>query len=186
MESITLHSAYFFRGDIIPVTVETTVTDGIGIHIIGLPDRAIKDTLLRVATSLEASGYSLPGKKVVIKIEPHGGIDMWAGAYRPAECSEAYDLAIALGILAAIGKIARPSWTQYSVDDVLIFGKLDNTGNIHHPFTGIESNSAAAVLDYQLRRDWNEILGYYTNFYGSTLWDNCGTLQEAVEKFTKF
>lgn len=186
MTTITLHSAYFFRGDIIPVTVETTVTDGIGIHVIGIPDAAVKETLLRVITAIDSAGFHCPGKKVVIRITPHGGEEVWAGAFRPRECSEAFDLAIALGILTASGQIARPSWTQYGVDEVLLFSSIGIGGKLQAPYTGIDGTSAAAVLEYQLRRNWSEILGYNAEFFARTLWNSCGDLGEAIDKFTKF
>lgn len=186
MESITLHSAYFFRGDIIPVTVETTVEKGIGIHVIGIPDAAVKETLLRVVTAIQATGYDLPARKIIIRVEPHGGAGMWSGAFRPRECSEAFDLAIALGILAATGQIKRPSWTEYGVDDVLFFARLALDGELQAPYTGIEGISAASVLEYQLRRDWSEIVGYEAPVFGRTIWDGCDCLLAAIQNFINF
>lgn len=56
--------------DTYPTTVECKVTPGVGVHIVGLPDNAIKESLLRVVTALTAKGYTLPGKKVIINIAP--------------------------------------------------------------------------------------------------------------------
>lgn len=56
--------------DTYPATVECEVTPGIGVHIVGLPDSAIKESLLRVVTALAAKGYFLPGKKVIINVAP--------------------------------------------------------------------------------------------------------------------
>lgn len=186
MNHTALHSAYFFRGDIIPVCVETTITDGIGIHVIGLPDSVVKSTLLRVVSALQASGFHLPAGKIVIKVEPHGGEQAWAGAFRPRECSEAYDLAIALGILIASGQVASPAWREFPVDEVLIIGKLATDGTLQAPYTGIDGEAAAAVLEYQTRTNWSEIVGYPVDFYGRCNWDNCYDLSRAAEKVAKF
>lgn len=162
MSHTTLHTAYFFRGDIVPCSVEVEVTTGIGIHVIGIPDAACKEMLLRVATAIEAQGYHLPGQKIVISIQPHGGQEMWAGAFRPRECCEAFDLAVALGILIAAGQIDRPVW-KTSVDDVLFFARLSLDGCLAVPATGIDFPSAIRVLDWQLRRNWDALIAYDTH-----------------------
>lgn len=158
--NIALHTAYFFRGDIIPCIVEVEATKGIGIHLVGLADSSVKETLLRVVTAIQALGFSIPGKKVVINVTPHGGHNEWAGAIRPKDGVEAFDLAIALGILIATEQIPRPSWYRNGVDQVLFFAKVGLDGRLMAPFTGIDGDSAAAVLSWQLRRDWAEIIGY--------------------------
>jgi len=49
----------------IPVTVEVNITLGIGIHLVGLADAAVKESLLRTVTALQALGFHIPGKKIV-------------------------------------------------------------------------------------------------------------------------
>ncbi len=184
MAHIALHTAYFFRGDIIPCVVETEVTKGIGIHLVGMPDAAVKDCLLRVTTALCSLGFNIPGKKVIINIEPHGGNGVWAGAFRPRECCEAFDLAIALGILIASEQIPRPHWYRSGVDEVLFFAKLGLDGSLLPPATGIDPDSAAAVLSYQLRRNWNEIIGYPADDNVQTIYcceDNLAVIVKAIQ-----
>lgn len=84
------------KGIIRPVTVEVEITDGIGIHLIGLADAQVKESLLRTVTALQALGYHIPGKKVVINIAP-------ATIYKRGSN---YDLPIAIGILVASGQIS--------------------------------------------------------------------------------
>ena len=49
----------------VPVTVEVEITLGIGIHLVGLADVAVKESLLRTVTALQAKGFHVPGKKIV-------------------------------------------------------------------------------------------------------------------------
>ena len=46
------------------------VTQGIGIHLVGLADAAVKESLLRTVTALQAFGYRIPGKKIIINLAP--------------------------------------------------------------------------------------------------------------------
>ncbi len=48
--------------------VECEISEGIGIHVIGVPDNQISGMLLCVVTYLQSIGYSIPGKKVVINV----------------------------------------------------------------------------------------------------------------------
>lgn len=45
------------------ITVEVNCDKGIGYHLVGLPDNAIKESSYRIAAALKNNGYSLPGKK---------------------------------------------------------------------------------------------------------------------------
>lgn len=49
-------------------TVECEISEGIGIHVIGLQDNETRDMLLYVVICLNSIGYSIPGKKVVINV----------------------------------------------------------------------------------------------------------------------
>ena len=52
----------------VKVTVEVDITPGIGIHLCGLGDAAVKESLLRTVTALQSLGYHIPGKKIVINL----------------------------------------------------------------------------------------------------------------------
>ena len=93
---VKIHSAGAdAKGIIRPVTIEVQITKGIGIHLIGLADAQVKESLLRTITTLQSLGYHIPGKKIVINIAP-GSI------YKRGSN---YDLPIAIGILVASGQI---------------------------------------------------------------------------------
>ena len=75
------------------VTVEIDLSTGIGIHLVGLPDSAVRESLLRVITALTSYGFRIPGRKLVVNLAP---ADI-------RKEGSAYDLAIALGLLAVYG-----------------------------------------------------------------------------------
>lgn len=173
----TIHTAYFYRGDIIPCTVETEIKPGIGIHVVGLPDAVVRETLLRVVTAIQATGYRIPGKKVIICIEPNGGPSQWDGAFRPREPHAAFDLAIALSILIASEQVPHLK----AVDKVLFFAELGLDGSLRAPYTGIGGAPAALVLSWQLRRTWEEIIGFPTDEDKKTIYTSKDNLAQIIE-----
>ena len=101
--------------DAVPVTVEVDVNAGIGIHLVGLADAAVKESLLRTMTALQSVGFRIPGRKVVINLAPADMHKKGSG----------YDLPIALGIIAASGQADLPDIGRY-----LIMGELGLDGSI--------------------------------------------------------
>ncbi len=97
------------------MTVEVDITLGIGIHLVGLADAAVKESLLRTVTSLQAKGFRIPGKKIVINLAPADLHKQGSG----------YDLPIALGIIAASEQRSLPGLEKY-----LIMGELGLDGSI--------------------------------------------------------
>ncbi len=95
--------------DAVRVIVEVDVTRGIGIHLVGLADTAVKESLLRTTTALQGSGYRIPGMKIVINLAPADLRKNGSG----------YDLPIALGIIAAS---EQENFAE--VGDFLIMGEL--------------------------------------------------------------
>ena len=97
------------------VTVEVNIDKGVGYHLVGLPDNAIKESSYRIAAALKNNGYSLPGKKITINMAP---ADL-------RKEGSAYDLTLAIGILAASGQIRADEVDQY-----LIMGELSLDGGL--------------------------------------------------------
>ena len=93
----------------IPVTVEVDISGGIGIHLVGLADAAVKESLLRTVTALQSQGFHVPGKKIVINLAPADLHKKGSG----------YDLPIALWVIAASGQRDLPGLGNY-----LIMGEL--------------------------------------------------------------
>ena len=97
------------------VTVEVNVDKGIGYHLVGLPDNASKESNCRIAAALKNNGYKIPGKKITINMAP---ADL-------RKEGSAYDLTLALGILAASGQIQHPE-----IENYLIMGELSLDGSV--------------------------------------------------------
>lgn len=101
--------------DAVPVTVEVDIVQGIGIHLVGLADIAVKESLLRTITALTALGFRIPGKKIVINLAPADLHKSGSG----------YDLPIAVGIIAASGQREFRDLEKY-----LIMGELGLDGGV--------------------------------------------------------
>ena len=97
------------------VTVEVNVDKGIGYHLVGLPDNAIKESNFRIAAALQNNGYKIPGKKIIINMSP---ADL-------RKEGSAYDLTLAIGILSASKQIQADN-----IEDFLIMGELSLDGSL--------------------------------------------------------
>ena len=107
--------------DAILVTVETTLAQGIGMCIVGLPDAAVKESSERVKSAINESGYKFPNTEIVINMSP---------ADVKKEGS-AYDLPIAIGILASYEKIPITK-----LGDYMLMGELSLDGTVQ-PVKGV-------------------------------------------------
>ncbi|UKM64398.1 YifB family Mg chelatase-like AAA ATPase [Flavobacteriaceae bacterium GSB9] len=97
------------------ITVEVNVDGGIGYHLVGLPDNAIKESNYRIAAALQNNGYKIPGKKITINMAP---ADL-------RKEGSAYDLTLAIGVLAASKQIEAKNLEKY-----LIMGELSLDGSL--------------------------------------------------------
>ena len=85
-----------------------------------LPDVAVKESLLRVTTALLSYGFRIPGKKIVVNLAP---ADI-------RKEGSAFDLAIAIGLLAVSEQIYAPCSGEF-----IIMGELALDGRIR-PING--------------------------------------------------
>jgi magnesium chelatase family protein len=110
-------STVAFQGiDAVPVDVQVMIAPGkMGMHIVGLPDKAVAESRERVQAALHASGLSMPPKKVTVNLAP---------ADLPKEGSH-YDLPIALSLMAALGAIPGDALAGY-----VVLGELSLDGTI--------------------------------------------------------
>jgi magnesium chelatase family protein len=97
------------------ITIEVNVDKGIGYHLVGLPDNAIKESNFRIAAALQNNGYKIPGKKLIINMSP---ADM-------RKEGSAYDLPLAMGILTASNQIK-----EVNIDRYVIMGELSLDGMV--------------------------------------------------------
>lgn len=112
---INIHCAKCIGIEAVPVTVEIDIHKGLGIHLVGLADAAVKESLLRTITALQSLGFRIPGKKIVINLAPADMHKKGSG----------YDVPIALGIIAASGQRELPFLEKY-----IIMGELGLDGSI--------------------------------------------------------
>ncbi|SFI35249.1 YifB family Mg chelatase-like AAA ATPase [Halpernia frigidisoli] len=103
------------------ITIEVNVDQGVGYHLVGLADIAIKESSFRISAALKNVGYKLPGKKITINMAP---ADL-------RKEGSAYDLSIAIGILAASDQIKAEN-----LGDYIIMGELSLDGGLQ-PLKGI-------------------------------------------------
>ncbi len=97
------------------VTIEVNVGQGIRFMLVGLPDNAVKESHERVVSALEYNGYKFPRRQVVINMAP-------ADVRKEGS---AYDLPIAVGVMAAAEKIKADA-----LGDYVIMGELSLDGSL--------------------------------------------------------
>jgi len=97
------------------ITVEVNIDQGVQFFMVGLPDNAVKESHQRIEAALRYIGYHIPGKKIVINLAP---ADL-------RKEGSAYDLTIAIGILAASGQIPNEEVGKY-----IILGELSLDGGL--------------------------------------------------------
>ncbi len=103
------------------VTVEISVASGVNFFMVGLPDSAVKESHHRIEAALKHNGYKIPGKRIVVNMAP---------ANIRKEGS-AYDLTIAVGILAATGQMKGENVGRF-----MIMGEVSLDGGLQ-PVRGV-------------------------------------------------
>jgi len=101
----------------VTITVEVNVTEGLHTFIVGLPDNAVKESMQRVESAIKSNGYYMPRTKLIVNLAPAG----------MRKSGAAFDLPIALGVLAATGQIPSDGL----LEKFTIMGELGLGGSIH-------------------------------------------------------
>lgn len=142
-----------FGIEAIPITIEVNIDKGIQFFLVGLPDSAVKESQQRIEAALNNTGFKYPKQKIVINMAP---ADI-------RKEGSAYDLPIAIGILAASGQVDHQLIEQF-----IIMGELSLDGGLkpikgalpiaikalQEGFTGLilpEDNAAEAAVVSQLQ-----------------------------------
>lgn len=112
---VKIYGSAVFGVDATTITIEVNIDKGIGYHLVGLPDSAIKESNYRIAAALQNNNYKIPGKKITINMAP---ADM-------RKEGSAYDLSFAIGILAANGQISHDLLEKF-----VIMGELSLDGTL--------------------------------------------------------
>lgn len=97
------------------VTIEVNSSRGIKFFLVGLPDSAVKESHERIMSALQVNGFRFPSRQIVVNMAP---ADI-------RKEGSAYDLPLAIGILASAGEVSDEKLSQY-----LIMGELSLDGSL--------------------------------------------------------
>jgi magnesium chelatase family protein len=112
---VKVYGSAVFGIEATTITVEVNIDKGIGYHLVGLPDNAVRESSYRISAALHNNSYKLPGKKIIINMAP---ADI-------RKEGAAYDLTLAVGILAASAQIKSEHISAY-----VIMGELSLDGSL--------------------------------------------------------
>jgi magnesium chelatase family protein len=104
------------------VTVEVHVSTGLpSYHVVGLPDAAVRESRERVRAALLSSQLQFPQQRITVNLAPGGVRKTGAG----------FELAVALGLIAADGELA-----DGVLDGIGVLGELGLDGSVR-PVPGV-------------------------------------------------
>ncbi|MFZ4454656.1 MAG: YifB family Mg chelatase-like AAA ATPase [Bacteroidales bacterium] len=97
------------------VTIEVNCSQGIKFFLVGLPDNAVKESHERIVSAVRVNGYKFPSQQIVVNMAP---ADI-------RKEGSAYDLPIAIGILAANSTVSDAKLESY-----MMMGELSLDGTL--------------------------------------------------------
>lgn len=125
-----VHSCAVVGLDAEPIHVEVDIASGLErVTLVGLPDAAVRESSERVRAAVSNSGFFFPQHRLTVNLAP---ADL-------RKEGPAYDLPIAVGILAATRQVTA------NLDDALILGELSLDGSVRH-VNGVLPMASMAVL----------------------------------------
>ena len=98
------------------ITIEVNCTKGVQFFLVGLPDVAVRESHERIISALQVNGYKFPRNRIVINMAP---ADI-------RKEGSAYDLPLAIGILAGAEQISSDKLSQY-----MLMGELSLDGTLN-------------------------------------------------------
>ena len=132
MSIAILHSRALAGLEAPPVTVEVDLANGLpAFHIVGLPEAEVKEARERVRAAIGNCGFEFPARRITVNLAP---------AELPKE-SGRFDLAIALGILAASKQLPADDLDRYQ-----FAGELSLNGELR-PVRGALAMAYGAAAD---------------------------------------
>lgn len=97
------------------VTIEVNMSRGVKFFLVGLPDNAVKESHERIVSALQVNGYKFPVAQIIINMAP---ADI-------RKEGSAYDLPLAIGIMAANGIVSNEKLNHY-----MMIGELSLDGTL--------------------------------------------------------
>ena len=85
------------------VTIEVNLSRGVKFFLVGLPDNAVKESHERILSALQVNGYKFPVAQIIVNMAP---ADI-------RKEGSAYDLPLAIGIMAANGTVSSDKLNRY-------------------------------------------------------------------------
>ena len=129
MSLAIVHSRAQLGLDAPAVSVEAHLANGLpSLTLVGLPETAVRESKDRVRSAIQSCGFEFPNRRITLNLAP---------ADLPKEGGR-FDLAIALGILAASGQLPAAS-----LDGVECLGELALSGALR-PLRGVLPAALAA------------------------------------------
>ena len=96
--------------------IEILMSEGLGIHVVGLVDTNMKEMLLRTVNAMVNGNFKIPGRKIVINILPSNLCK---------ENTNGYDLPVAAGLIAASEQMDLPL-----LENFILTGELGLEGEV--------------------------------------------------------
>ena len=123
------------------VTIEASTSRGIRFFLVGLPDSAVKESHERIVSAFQVNGYKFPSCQIIINMAP---ADI-------RKEGAAYDLPLAIGIMASVGELSTEL-----LNDYVIMGEMGLDGTLQ-PIKGAlsmaiktrEEGFKGIILPYQ-------------------------------------
>jgi len=97
------------------VTIEASTSRGIRFFLVGLPDSAVKESHERIISAFQINGYKFPSCQIIINMAP---ADI-------RKEGAAYDLPLAVGIMASVGELSTEKLNEY-----VIMGEMGLDGTL--------------------------------------------------------
>lgn len=97
------------------VTIEASTSRGIRFFLVGLPDSAVKESHERIVSAFHVNGYKFPSSQIIINMAP---ADI-------RKEGAAYDLPLAIVIMASVGDISAEL-----LNDYVIMGEMGLDGSL--------------------------------------------------------
>ena len=113
-----------------PVEVEVAIAQGLpAFNVVGLPDASIQESRERVRAAVASSAEEWPLQRITVNLSPA----------HLRKAGPGFDLAIALGVLAARGRVA-----QERLRELCLLGELSLDGSVRRVRGALASAMAAA------------------------------------------
>ena len=101
--------------EVTTVTVEVSMSRGVQFHLTGLADTAVKESYDRIKAALVNNGFKMPTMDITVNLSPADIKKEGSG----------YDLPLAIGILAASGKVQTER-----LENIMLVGELSLDGRL--------------------------------------------------------